>query len=216
MNNLKRKWSTGSPGPKFVDQKPRVALAIFNPQFDLCHSKGKSFISGADDDMKNLASFIASNSACISKIFISLDNYKMWSYPSDEYHSCLTGSFGASIVPTIETAVYEKHCKKNAVDPFVIQRFANDWNQRNETSSSKAFVNFLKDYDEILIAGEALNFQILSFLEFWNQKFGLSNVLLLSDCSSEVVNEQYEVRKQRLNSFVQNGLTVTSTKEYKF
>ena len=217
MNNVKRKWSTGSPGPKFVDQKPRIALAIFNPQFDLCHLNGKCYSRDAEEDMKNLSEFIIENSSKISKIFISLDQYKMWSFPNNETHSCLRGTIGASITPIIEKAVFHKHAIMSGIDPFILERSALDWEQKGSINSSKSFVELLQSFDEILVTGEARNIQILSFLEFWRKRFGLDRIIILEDCSSDIKDEQFNERTRQLQWLIQKcGLRTSTTKEYKF
>lgn len=53
-----------------------IHLLIIDPQNDFCNPDGALFVKGADQDMKNLATFINHASSFINEIHVSLDSHR--------------------------------------------------------------------------------------------------------------------------------------------
>lgn len=53
----------------------RIELLIIDPQNDFCDPKGALYVSGADNDMKNLAAFVNKNRMKLDDIHATLDSH---------------------------------------------------------------------------------------------------------------------------------------------
>jgi nicotinamidase/pyrazinamidase len=144
---------------------------------------------------------------------------------------CLIGSWGNNIYPElfeVLTAWEIKNFSTMSTVPKGSNPFTEHYSaikaevtdpKDNTTQLNVAFINKLKECDEILIAGEALSHCVKSTFEDVISEFGseefAKKLVLLSDVSSSVTGFEKE-GQDFIDNLRNRGAIITTTKEFSF
>ncbi len=138
---------------------------------------------------------------------------------------CLVGSIGVAIEKNVWQAVHlweknsngkniihiEKAPNPNTEHYSCVQAEVPDANDQG-TCTNYAFINALKEESNIFIAGEALSHCVANTIKDISLYVPLSNMTLLTDCTSSIPGFEYESEKF-INEMTARGMkTAVSTK----